>query len=173
MIQASMHSKLAPLAAALMALIVFVPTAHAKRINLALAFGQDVKLIGDDTLSVRAVCLQADGSGDRVRIYAVTDSPAILRGYGTSYPGDGSYLLPGMTPINSQLLMVGNSFFGVGTDVGEIGGLDAGAYVFHLGTRRGYAIAAETSFATLNLGGSDCHVSVDIEIIKRFKPAKS
>lgn len=158
------------LAAAILTLVALAPAAaHAKRISLALAFGQDVRLIGDDTLSLRAQCVQNEGGHDRVRVYALTASDAILRGL-NNYPGGGTYLTAATPAVDSRLLSQQNS--APGLEVANLGGLDQGAYVFNLATRVGYAIAQETSVLMLNLGGSDCHVSVDIETIKRFKQAK-
>ena len=156
------------LVASTFAIVALAPAAaHAKRVSLALAFGDDVLLAGDETLSLRAQCLANDAGSDRVRIYAVTASNAVLRGV-DGYGGNGSYLLPGTPVVDSELA---RSSVTPGTEQAGFQ-IDAGAFVFNLEARIGYGLAQETTVLTLNVGAADCLLSADIETIKKFKEAK-
>lgn len=153
------------LVASLFACVALAPaTADAKRVSLALSHGDDVLVVGDETLSVRAQCMADDGGVNKVRLYAVTSSDAVMRGF-NSYLGNGSYLTPGSPAAMSVLSQV---IIAPGVEVAGLN-VDVGFFVFNLAEREGYAFSAETTALTLNLGGSDCLVSADYETIKKFK----
>lgn len=152
---------------ALAALFVAPSAAEAKRYNLTMTFGQDVLLVGKDDINLRARCLQNDGGSDKVQVYAVTASNAVLRGTLGSYLGNGNYLTA-VTPIELSRLLSKSTATGTPQMVNDI---DGGS-VLNLATKRGFTLSAESSILGLNVNGNDCTLSVEIDKITKFKVPK-
>lgn len=156
--------------APLLSLLLLAPAAaEAKRYNLTLTFGQDVLVVGDESVAVRARCVQNESGGglDAVRLYATTSENAVLRGAFTSYTGDGDYLTSSTLPLSSQLTF----HYGPTGVEGFYTWSDAG-FVQNLTTQTGFALRAEATVLGLNTSGADCLVSVDVESIRKFRAAE-
>lgn len=149
----------------LVAAVLMAPqAAHAKRQNLILNFGQDVLIAGKDDVGVRAQCVQNEGGVDVVRIYAVTANNAVLDGAFTGHFGNGDYLTA-MSPLPDSVL----TFNQQGTGMESIYTWSDGGHVLNLTTMHGYVLTFEATMLTLNLGGNDCMLSVDVSEVKKFK----
>lgn len=151
-----------------MAVLMLVPAlAQAKRVNRTLIFGQDTLIEGKDDISIHAQCIQNDGGSgdDRIRVYAVTQDDAILRGT-DNYLGS-SFLTSVTPPADSEIM----TFYATSGQEAFTHRIDLG-FVMNLTTGRGFTFTAETSLLGLNSNGIDCMLSIDLDKIKKFKAAK-
>lgn len=145
--------------------------AGAKRVNVHMAFGTDVLIITNQTVSLRGQCVLIDGFGDsRVSLYATTTSPTgtVLEGTDTFNGTNRNFLSPSTLPEDARLIsnsaLVGEVNWDNDTSEGFV--LDT----FNLGSSNkppGLAVVGDT--AILGLTGDGCYISVVIEKIKKFK----
>lgn len=155
-------------ALALAALLAGPATAEAKRYSLVLDYGQDVLVAGKDDLNIRAQCVENEGGLDVARIYAVTQDNAVaVTVFGDTYYGNGSYLTSVAVPADSELL-ARSATSGVEAFLSVLDG----GFVLNLTTQNGFGVSAESAIIGLNLGDGDCHLSFDLDKIKKFKAAK-
>lgn len=125
-------------------------------------------MAGKEDLNIRAQCVENEGGNNVVRVYAVTQNNAVVATlFGDAYTGNGNYLTPATVPADSELLLLGAP-----QGVESAGGGIDGAVVVNLTTQNGFGLAQESALLGLNLGDGDCHLSFDLDKIKKFKAAK-
>ncbi len=154
--------------------------AGAKRVNVHMAFGTDVLIIANKTVSLRAECILDDGGVTEedpleprtvVRLYATTTSSTgtVMDG-ADNFDGNlaGDFLLPTTLPEDAELMRET-------TEVGTVDWDNDTSEGFVLDTsdlansNKAPGLAVEGDTAIFGLTADGCYISVAIEKIKKFK----
>lgn len=145
---------------------------NVKRVNMHLNFGQDILLLANKTVSMRAQCVENEPPSfqDVLRVYGTTTAATGTVTVGVdNFNGTlGDFLTPNTSPLNAELMKINNFISG---DTRWFTSNSLGGYILDTNpanNNKPAGLMFNSLSAVVGVNPDGCFLSVGIEKINEF-----